>query len=350
MIMVKKMKKEDRSLRGDGKLPVIKIEAENLAEATYKAIISCYDYGIRVETPKHRSGMILGYDADVIIRVNNPNSEPKVFLPGIHDDARGVMQYILEVTHGIHNHWKKSEKNPEFWGYTYNERIVDQLPFVFDRIKKDWKSKFRISGRDYQFTTWRAGEDIIPEQEDPPCWQRGQLRFLEDKEGRVVMNYITDWRSRDLFKAWNENNIAQIELMKLLRDKISQDIINHPIELGAYIDRSSSLHLYGLYFERDGLEEKIHNIRNKNYNDLSMSLNDFFEYTGFDAGPPTYLKKLIYAQLEAEFKGHGMNRPKEYLEKIGYKIEDIQYPKDWDSWPKEWNVKGDRSKLAKVNQ
>ncbi len=102
--------------RGDGKLPIIPIEADNLAEATHKAIIACHDYGARIETPKQRPGMTLGYDANMIVRVNNPDSEPKIYSPGIVEDGRGIMQYSLEVTHGIHNHWKKSEEHPEFWG------------------------------------------------------------------------------------------------------------------------------------------------------------------------------------------------------------------------------------------
>jgi len=134
-------------LRRDGKIPVICIEGDNLAEATHKAIIACHDYGARIETPKQREEMTLGYDANMIISVKNPDSEPKIYFPGIQDDGRGIMQYILEVTHGIHNHWKKNEEHPEWWGYTYNERFIGQLPFVFQRIKADWEAKKGRWGR-----------------------------------------------------------------------------------------------------------------------------------------------------------------------------------------------------------
>jgi thymidylate synthase len=246
--------------RGNGKLKGALVEAENLAEATHKSIFACHDYGSRVETPKHKDGMSLGYDAPIMVGVNNPDSEPKVYFPGMHDDGRGVMQYILEVTHGIHNHWKKDEDHPERWGYTYNERFASQLPFVFQRIKADYNEKGRITGRDYHFSTWITGEDIIPEQEDPPCLQIGNIRFLMDENGQQVMNYMTIWRSRDLLKAWNENNIGQVELMKLIRDKTS-DMLQIPIELGSYIDTSTSLHLYGLYVDRDNLEQQIEQMR-----------------------------------------------------------------------------------------
>lgn len=332
--------------RGEGKLPVISVEAENLAEATYKSIIACYDFGARVETPKYKEGESLGYDADMIIRVNNPSDPLGVYFPGIHDDARGVVQYILEVTHGIHNHWKKSPEHPDRWGYTYNERFVDQLPFIFDRIKKDFSKKGKLTSRQYQFVIWRAGEDIVPEQPDPPCLQRGHLRFLIDSDGNHVLNYITDWRSRDLFKAWNENNIAQLKLMDLFAKKVS-NIIGEEVKLGAYIDRSSSLHLYGFYVDRDGLDKKVQRMKETPYRDLSYSLED---YVSIESGKTIdYLKRLIAAQSVAEKKGHGLNLPETRLKSLGYDVGKFDYPSEWDSWSKEWDVCPDNSKLAKVN-
>lgn len=34
---------EQKELRGDGRIPVISVEADCLAEATHKAIIACHD-------------------------------------------------------------------------------------------------------------------------------------------------------------------------------------------------------------------------------------------------------------------------------------------------------------------
>jgi hypothetical protein len=312
-------------LRGEGKLFVIPIKAENLAEATHKAIIACHDYGARVETPKQKPGMTLGYDADMII----------------------------EVTNGIHNHWKKCKEHPEWWGYTYNERVVDQFPFVFDRIKADWDEKKgqwangqgRPSGRDYQFSTWRPGEDIILEQEDPPCWQRGQIRLLQNEEGELVMNYLTEWRSRDLLKAWNQNNIGQVELMKLFAAKIS-DILDTPVKLGSYIDRSSSLHLYGLYIDRDGLEQKVEQMKRDGYESKSVGLEEYYMMAeGKDA---TGLKRLISAQNVAEYLGLGLNQSEDELAKIGINVDKFYYPKEWDTWPKSWDAESDYSMLARV--
>jgi hypothetical protein len=340
-------------LRADGCFPIIAVEAANLAEAAHKTIIACYEKGVRIETPKQKPGMTLGYDADILVRVAHPDSEPKVNYGAIVEDGRGVMQYILEVTHGIHNHWKKTPAEPHFWGYTYNERFVDQLPFVFQRIKADWaKSKGqwgqdtgRPTGRDYQFAIWRAGEDIVPEQDDPPCWQRGQIRLLRNAEGEIVLNYLTDWRSRDLAKAWNENNIAQVELMKLFAARIS-DLLDVEIKLGSYIDRSSSLHLYGLYFDRDGLEKSILRMRETPYQDMSTTLADYLALP--DGDDALSLKRLVAAQMDAEAKGHGKNQAKQTLTDLGYDLAHFPYPAEWDTWPSSWAATPDPKRLARV--
>jgi hypothetical protein len=400
--MEKDVYDQQLSVRGNGKIPIIAIEADNLAEATHKAIIACHDYGARIETPKQKPGMVLGRDANMLIRVKNPDSDPKVYFPGFHDTGEGLMQYILEVTHGIHDHWKKSPENPERWGYTYHERFIDQIPFVVQRIKADWDEKRgqwfnnngRPSGREYQFAIWRAGEDIVLEQPDAPCWQLGQLRFLQDEEGNLVMNYQTNWRSRDLLKAWNENNVAQVELMKSFRDKI-QSVLQVPIKLGSYTDHSDSLHLYGLYYERDGLEKQIEQmkgytsdedltekVRNRisksnssvfdrffrkkvldlnvpgfltlikecwlsgNYKEKSMGLDQFFmAMTGKEKKG---LKRFVGAQLDAESKGYGLNQSEDRLKELGYNLENFTYPGSWDSWDPKFDLTPNPKLLARV--
>ncbi|HTZ41730.1 MAG TPA: hypothetical protein VMC07_00790 [Candidatus Omnitrophota bacterium] len=343
---------EQKELRGDGKIRSLEINAENLAEATRSAIIACHDNGFRVETPKQTRGMTLGYDADIKVRVENPDSEPKIYTFGMSEDGRGLMQYILEVTHGIHNHWLKDEEHPTRWGYTYNGRFADQIPFILQRIKKDWDKKRRISGRDYQFATWVAGKDIVPEEEDPPCFQLGQFRFVDDFQGNIVMNYQTEWRSRDLLKAWNENNIAQIELMKLFAAKVSS-VIGEPIKLGAYVDRSTSLHLYGLYLDKFGLEESIANMKKAPYTENSMTLADYLTLPpDMDAIPwPGTIeaqKRLIASQSDYEAKTGSLNASRKTLADNGYDLDNFPYPSDWDSWPKEWDAEPGRSKLARI--
>jgi thymidylate synthase len=254
----------------------------------------------------------------------------------------------LEVSHGIHNHWKKTPEEPHFWGYTYNERFVDQLPFVFQRIRADWNEKGRITGRDYQVSIWRPGEDIILEQEDPPCFQRGHLRFLIDENGNHVLNFITDWRSRDLLKAWNPNVLGMtgpVGLHPLLAAKIS-DMLGIPVGVGAYIDRSSSLHLYGLYVDRDGLDKQIETMKSRGFEALSVSLDDFV--AGQTERDITHMKRLIAAQADAEAKKHGKQQSEDRLIDLGYEVPNFEYPAEWDTWPASWDAEPDPDKLARV--
>jgi len=346
-------------LRGDGKKPLISIHAETLADAHRQAIIRCYKEGLRTETPKHKQVDSLGYDAHISVHVKNPQDSPHIYVPsGPLDDARGLMQYILEVTHGIHNHWKKSPEHPLRWGYTYNERFVDQIPSVLERIKHDWDEKKqkegegRITGREYQFDIWRAGEDIILEQEDSPCWQRGLLSFAQNNKGEWLLNYSTSWRSRDLSKAWIENNLAQIQLQKLFAEKVS-NMLGVGIKPGAYIDVSDSLHHYGFYFDRDNLGAQIESFKDKSVEDWSISLEECLgekknEEGKYGEEARKNLKRLIAVQSKAEAKGHGTNLPKSRLEQLGYDVDNFKYPESWDTWDPRWDAEPDRTKLARV--
>lgn len=341
------------SLRGDGKLRPIISYGNNLAEAVRKSIIDCYDLGARIETPKYKIGGSLGCDADITLCVENTEDPRLVYTPAMWDGPEGVMQYILEVTHGIHNDWLKSPEHPTRWGYTYNGRFVDQLPFVFQRIKHEWNEKKdqwgdgvgRISGRDYQFTTWRAADDIILEQEDPPCLQRCNIRFLLNRKGNIVMNFLTDWRSRDQFKALNENDVAFLKLMTLLSHKVS-DMLGIPIKLGSYIDHSTSLHLYGDYFDRENLDNIVQVMKENSYEKYAKTLDEYFE--GKSGRDSVWLKRYIAAQKEADKRGLGKQLPEETLKENGIDIDSFPYPPEWDSWPKSWDAEPDLDKLARV--
>ena len=324
--------------KGNGKLPSILIEANALAEAWQKAMIACYEKGVRSTDPSYQEKIFFAYDADINIRVENPLEEPIRHRFALYDDDRGLMQYILEVTHGIHNHWKRNPDDPKDtrWGYTYNERFAPQIPFILARIKKDWEKRKDLSSRKYNFSIWRPKEDVILEQSDPPCWQRGQLRFLQDNTGEWWLNYLTDWRSRDLAKAWTENNLGQIKLMQLFSKKIS-NMLRIPINIGSYADRSSSLHIYGRYFEEEGLESIIEPMKKMTIETMGVPL--IYE-------DETHLKRLIAAQSDAENKKLGTNLSADGLKKLGYDIDNFSYPKDWDSWPKEWDMELDKSTLV----
>jgi len=324
-------------LRPSGKLQTISIHAETLAEGFHKAVVACYEQGYRIETPKYKEGRSLGFDAHITTNISHPDQQPMVHKKGISDNELGVVTYILEVTHGIHNHWKKSPENPTFWNYTYNGRFRDQIPFVLAKIKNDWDEKRRISGRDYFFSIYRPAEDSIPAQKDPPCLQNGQFRFIKDDKGIHHLNYLNYWRSRDEIKAWNENDIGQVRLQELFAKKVS-NMLGIEVKIGAYIDTSASLHIYGEYLD-EGYYTYIETMRRGRVSDFAMSLEDFL---GDDEKK---FKRLIAAQMDAEIKGQGMKRDANTLKELGYDLDNFPYPKDWDTWPKEWDIELDPENL-----
>lgn len=328
-------------------IPSLTVEADTVAEAWHAAMCAVYKFGLRIETPKQRPKMALGYDADTTIVVVDPLKEPRMHKWGIYDDARGIVQYTLEVTHGIHNHWKKDpkDKNSPYWGYTYNERFIPQIPHVLARIKHDWIEKGRVTGRDYQWGIWRYDEDAPLYQEDPPCWQRGNIRLLPTDTDALVLQYFTEWRSRDLAKAWLENVIAQIELQKLLASCI-HDMLGVPVIIGPYVDHSTSLHIYGKYIEEEGMEgmlEKMEIARMRT--EYSEFFIDLHKYLGEKEGIVGH-KKLIAAQAAAEKAGKGKNLPDSSLKKNGFDPDKQKYPKDWDTYPDTWRLPEDFGKKS----
>ena len=320
-------KRVDDFLRGNGYLPTISVNANSIAEGWHKAVLGCYEQGLRIETPKQRDGMPLGFDAHITVNVRDPLSDPQKHVYGIHDDDRGLMQYKLEVSHGIHDGWKKDPNNPNDtrWGYTYHERFSDQIPFLLQKIFNDFEKKGRATGRDYFFSIWRPEEDSILEQEDPPCFQNGQFRLIPDSKGELHLSYLTHWRSRDLMKAWNENNVAQAELHQLVAQKISNRL-ERKVSVRNYIDTSNSLHIYGAYLKE--LEPMIEKMKGMDIENIGFPLFTTDEKE---------LKRLISAQSDARTKGHGTNLPESALEKLGYDLKDYPYPTEWDTWPDSWN-------------
>src|SRR3989344_45534 len=103
----------EKRAKQTGHFPSLMVEADTLGEAFHKALIACYESGCRVETPKHKLGVSLGFDSHITINVKYPQKEPILHKFGFVETDIGMIQYILEVTHGIHNLWKKDPNNTE---------------------------------------------------------------------------------------------------------------------------------------------------------------------------------------------------------------------------------------------
>ena len=323
--------KEERA-RQTGHIPSINVKADSIGEACHKALIGCYEQGCRVETPEYRGGTRLGFDTHATIEIRYPSKEPMLHKCGFMDTDIGLMQRTLGITHGIYNHWIKNPNDPNDtrWGYTSNERIANQIPFVLAKIKQDWQEKRRISERDYFLSTWRPRDNTNPQE--LPSLQNIQLRFIQDDGEEHYLNYLTMWGCRNVEMGWLESVCAQTGkhgLQILFARKIS-DMLGIPIKIGSYIDTSTSLHIYESSLKK-GLDKSIERMRRDPASEFTMSLGDYLE-------DERLLKRMIAAQLDAEKRGFGKNIGEEDLVRLGYNLETFSYPSDWDTWPKEWDL------------
>uniref|UniRef100_A0A7C4R7W0 Thymidylate synthase/dCMP hydroxymethylase domain-containing protein n=1 Tax=candidate division CPR3 bacterium TaxID=2268181 RepID=A0A7C4R7W0_UNCC3 len=314
---------------GKGSIPVISVSGNSISEAWQKAFLEVYEKGVRVATPKHQEGVTpLGWDAAVLVEVTDPLSQPrfhKAAVPGLFDDLE---IYRLEVIYGIHNFWVG-----DGWDYTYHERIfeyktkdgtiINQITNMIAQIKQNFVEKGRVSGRDFQVTSWMPWND--PFVDDPPCFQRAHFRLLKNEEGEgFLLDMGTDWRSRDLFKAWLMNVFAFTDLQRIIAKRVSE-ALGVPVTPGKYIDYSNSLHLYGAY--ADGINGAVRMINARSFEDLTTdtSADEMCEEMTIEA------RRLTAARLDAFKKGTvGKGASKETLKDLGYDIKNFPYPPEWD--------------------
>jgi thymidylate synthase len=268
--MAKEVRKKDR--------PSLIVHALNIPEAFEKAMEKVWNEGISIETEYDKPGDPPSKDAQVTIHISQPFSQPR-FHRAFSDGLGGVAEYVQEVVNGAHNHWvrpfesimeeiRTGKKIDPKWIYTYYQRLFES-PFrdengemkKLNQIERmAQKLAHSPNSRRAQATTWVPWIDSF--LDDPPCLQRVWARIFQDEDGRLYLNMDTDWRSRDLFKAWFENTIALTTLQSRLAERITEIRIKDMglegetggyqkaalINVGPYTDKSNSLHIYGSYF------------------------------------------------------------------------------------------------------
>lgn len=315
-----------------GMLPVIHIEADTIGEGWEKAVIACYQQGFQVKTPKHPESAPLGYDADITVVINDPLSR-LVHRKGICGSPEDLYDYLLEVKNGIYDEWVGHG-----WDYTYHGRLVDQIQPMIERMKKDYFGEKGRFGRDYQMITWIPEIDQVIE--DPPCLQRMHFRLLkpaEDSEYDYLLNLSTDWRSRDLMKAWLMNAFAICDWFRWFAKRLSEEL-DLNIGVGRYRDDSNSLHVYGTYVQ-EGIENLIQGLITypwPGYNPITGKPNailaEDYLIDGNMYGYSTVseLYHFIAAQLDCFRKYDEKKQPPDRLVKLGYDILNFPYPPEWD--------------------
>ncbi len=224
-------------------LPVIHLQAANLAEGWERAVVATWERGARIATQYDKPDDPPSRDATLLLSVVDPFAEPRIHraLPGgIYD----LEVYRQEVVDGIHDDWIDPEAGK--WSYTYHERLaayrpsssdepINQLELIVDELTQAPHT------RRAQAILWKPGTD--DRSEHPPCLQRLWCRIFDDQ--LVMSAHI---RSNDAFKAAYMNMYAFTELQKLLAERLS-DRIGRPIRVGQYNHIADSFHIYGSYFE-----------------------------------------------------------------------------------------------------
>jgi len=300
-------------------LPVGLVRGRTIAEAQFNAVLFCWQKGVRARTPKHQEGYPLGYDANITVVVEEPFAEPRIFTPGVCDNEAGIEKYRLEVLYGIGDYRVGLD-----WDYTYHERYTryNQVQRLIQKIVNDWKTKGRISGRDYQLSLWDPAMDL--EREDAPCCQIISIRFFEVKGCWIAVMQIL-FRSRDLIKAWWHNVWAFTDFQRVFCKKLSQ-VIGFEITAGPYIDHSFSLHIYGSYLARENLETGLFpRMLEKGWQAFAMDSSVLFP-----EGKMPEIRRFISAQMDFYSKTGQANATETALQKAGYDLNNFPYPSEWD--------------------
>ena len=152
-----------------------------------------------------------------------------------------VKQYVEEFTYKSQEEY---EKNPlKQFAYTYFDRLTTYKVMkehrygIYDQLKElqlclDTQITSGISSNRCQAITWQVMEDNV--SDSPPCLQRIWCHHV----GNQKVDIHLDWRSRDLYTAWQVNLIAIIQMLN------TYVIQPNECEIERIIESVDSLHIY----------------------------------------------------------------------------------------------------------
>ena len=267
---MEEMVQDTVSVEEQGRLPAFHVEANTIPEAYWGALKAVHFGGHVLRTQYDRKdleGNFIdppGRDARVSIRIREPFAQPR--FPALSYCERG--KYIAEFL-GAKDHLvvpyadllRRVRLGEEFeateWPYCYHQRLtaypradgttMDQLDLALDKLARDPISRRAVA-------TTRVPEIDLFMASDMPCLGEVQLRSIEDRQGRLVLNMHAMWRSRDLFKAWGDNLIGitnlQARLAARLAEKSGREVL-----VGPYSESNGSLHIYGQDYKSKGMDK-----------------------------------------------------------------------------------------------
>jgi hypothetical protein len=334
----------------NGSLPKICIVGDYIPEVFNALCLACYEYGIRTRTPYHQEGYPLGFDANMSYQIRKPLTVPNFHAFGCCATDIDLERYRLEMCFGIHDHWPHDGKgNRE---YEYHDRLVREVPVAYGKLydlppedsvvkvpefvrvhqdelmvrkmKTDWVNKNRF-GRDYQLATWVPELDNF--SEDAPCLQLIHQRPIQDftaDELTYVLNWDFVFRSHDLLNGWPMNMFALSHYQRLWAKRLTEEL-DIKFVPGCLTGDSMSLHLYGQYFIKSGLEGLLEQMDSRGWENLAWNVDKFL--------PPSdlpRLRRIIAAQEDYEKRTGHILANEDLLKQEGYNLDELPYPSEWD--------------------
>lgn len=266
-------------------LPTVHLVRRTLAELWEDAVMAVLAVGRPVHTPydpKDSGGKWCSFpslEVTAVLHLLEPFGEPrfhKHYLGGwlgfgeyraeIEGAKDGWMISPAEVAERLRTGRFEDICTDERWNYTYHQRLraypyfdwegrlrtLDQIESVIRTLRENPAS------RSAQCITWDPRWDHNDEQMGPfrwaqyhpPCLQRFWFRLYprQDATG-YVMHVNGHWRSRDLLKAFPANVYGVTEGLHEPVRRALEEALGVPVQQGAYIDLTDSLHLYGHYYD-----------------------------------------------------------------------------------------------------
>jgi Thymidylate synthase len=237
------------------------VRGKNLSEAYHKSIIELYKNGELSECPDYNQKQ---KECSMTIFVEEPFCEPmvsKLFIGG-HTDLE---QYVQEVLDGILDF-----KIGHGWDYTYHNRIAEQLPFIYEELKRNPDSRRAV----IDVRDWK--KDTSHGNTSPACLQHIQF-FI--REGKLHMKVLM--RSNDAPEATFMNMFAFIMLMRRVAENLG-------VKTGSYTHRANSFHCY----------EKDFKLLDSYIRGIESGENITYEYEGFYKDLMEEARQEIAAKIE----------------------------------------------------
>jgi len=285
-------------------IPVIRVEAETLAEAYEQAITALFNEGIEFKTQYDKPGDPLSLDCTMNITVLDPLKDPmihKAFPGGIED----LREYVMELK-GLKDHWVKNMNDPDDtrWEYTYHGRLanygvwqeltngkstetgpfkVKQLEGIINKLSE------QPFTRQAQAITWMPNLDL--ECYDPPCLQSIWYRILEDEDGIWWLNCNIRFRSND---AWGANFMNMFGFTMFNKDVIADAIAaktGKTVKLGRMNWQADSFHIYGKDIS-DARDRLISRLEATAFEDRVYELGDEMIHELYDEAEAAVIEKI----------------------------------------------------------